>query len=297
MGNTLASMTGFGRAAAQAEGCSIVCEIKAVNGRGLDIRTRLSPGFDALETDIRRIVGEKIARGSVSVYLNVQRETAATRLVVNAQALESVLEAIDTLKYKIDAEMPSIDGILALKGVVDTVDAELPAEAEERLFAAIRECVGTALNGLVEVRKREGEQIAAVIAARIDDIAVLVAQAEAHPARTREAILARLREQVQMLVTGDNGLSEDRLNAEALILATKADIREELDRLKAHVDAARSLLEKGGPVGRKLDFLSQEFNREANTLCSKSNDVGVTRIGLDLKAAIDQLREQVQNLE
>ncbi|MCD7060825.1 YicC/YloC family endoribonuclease [Pelagibacterium xiamenense] len=297
MGDTLASMTGFGRAAAHAEGCAIVCEIKAVNGRGLDIRTRLSSGFDVLETDIRRIVGSKVSRGSVSVYLNVQREAGAARLVVNTQALESVLEAIDALKHKIDAEMPSIDGILALKGVVDTVDTELSADAEERLHTAIRDCIATAVTGLLDVRRREGEQIAAVIARRIDDIAALTAQAEDHPARSREAILARLKEQVRTLLDSDNGLSEERLHAEALVLATKADIREELDRLKAHVDAARGLLEMGGPVGRKLDFLSQEFNREANTLCSKSNDVGLTRIGLDLKAAIDQLREQVQNLE
>lgn len=297
MGKPLASMTGFGRATAHVEGCSVLCEIKAVNGRGLDVRTRLSPGFDILEPDIRRMVGEKLARGSVSVSLNVQRDVSQTQLVVNTDALTAILDLVASLKDKIDARKPSIDGILALKGVVDTVEAELSPDAEQRLHDAVRECVAVAIAGLVEVRRREGGQIGAVIAQRIDDVAALTGQAEDHPARSREVILARLGEQVGALLEAGAALDEDRLHQEALMLATKSDIREELDRLAAHVAAARDLLAQGGPVGRKLDFLAQEFNREANTLCSKSNDVGLTRIGLDLKAAIDQLREQVQNLE
>ncbi len=298
MSKPLASMTGFGRASAQAEGASVLVEIKSVNGRGLDVRSRLSPGFDALEADIRRLVSERAARGSFSVFVNVQRDTASSELVINTQALDAIIAAMVDLGSRIDARRPSLDGILALKGVLDTRDAVLLPEAEERLNAAVLACVELAMDALVESRRVEGERIGAILGVRLGEIEALTQAAEEHPARSREAILARLSEQVAALSeVAAGGLSEDRLHAEALLLATKADIREELDRLAAHVKAARNLLVEGGPIGRKLDFLSQEFNREANTLCSKSNDVGLTAIGLDLKAAIDQLREQVQNLE
>lgn len=298
MSKPLASMTGFGRASAQAEGASVLVEIKSVNGRGLDVRSRLSPGFDALEADIRRLVSERAARGSFSVFVNVQRDTASSELMINTQALDAIIAAMADLGSRIDARRPSLDGILALKGVLDTKDAVLLPEAEERLNAAVLACVELAMDALVESRRVEGERIGAILGVRLGEIEALTQAAEEHPARSREAILARLSEQVAALSeVAAGGLSEDRLHAEALLLATKADIREELDRLAAHVKAARNLLVEGGPIGRKLDFLSQEFNREANTLCSKSNDVGLTAIGLDLKAAIDQLREQVQNLE
>lgn len=297
MGKPLASMTGFGRATAEAEGCAILCEIKSVNGRGLDIRSRLSTGFDSLETGVRRTLSESLARGSVSVFLSIQRDSAATEVVVNAQALESVIRVVEELGDRLNAEKPSLDGILNLKGVLDTRETPLDPDAEERLHSAILHCVGVAVAALVVSRQAEGEKIGQIITARIDEIAALAEAAEAHPARSRDAILARLREQVAALLETGTTFNEDRLHQEALLLATKADIREELDRLAAHVRAARDLLNAGGPIGRKLDFLSQEFNREANTLCSKSNDVSLTSIGLDLKAAIDQLREQVQNLE
>lgn len=297
MGKPLASMTGFGRATAHAEGCTILCEIKSVNGRGLDIRSRISPGFDALEADLRRVIGDKLSRGSVSLFLNIQRDSANTEVVVNTQALDSILAVIETLGDRVEGKKPSLEGILALKGVLDTREAPLAPDAEERLTAAILDCAVVAVSALSESRRREGERIGAILSARIDEIAALTEAAEAHPGRSREAIVSRLREQVAALLDSEKGQNEDRLHQEALLLATKADIREELDRLQAHARAARELISAGGPIGRKLDFLSQEFNREANTLCSKSNDVGLTGIGLDLKAAIDQLREQVQNLE
>ncbi|WP_116653655.1 YicC/YloC family endoribonuclease [Pelagibacterium sediminicola] len=297
MSKPLASMTGFGRASGQAEGATILVEIKSVNGRGLDIRTRFSPGLDSLDADVRRLVSERAARGSFSVFVNLQRDAASTELVINQQALDAILEAMNALGERIDARRPSLDGIFALKGVLDTKEAPLLPDAEERLNAAVLSSVDLAMVSLVESRRVEGERIGAVLGARLDEIEALTAAAEAHPGRSREAILAKLAEQVATLADSASMLSEDRLHAEALLLATKADIREELDRLTAHVKAARQLLSQGGPIGRKLDFLSQEFNREANTLCSKSNDVGLTAIGLDLKAAIDQLREQVQNLE
>ena len=237
-----------------------------------------------------------LSRGSINVTLNVEREGEEGRVVINHAALDAVLAALNEVGGRIDASKPTLDGILGLKGVLEQHEAPLDADAEERLQSAIYEAVDTALTDLQVARQGEGKALKAILSGQIDEIARLRELAEGHPGRGRDVILARLKEQVADLV-GSSGLSEDRLMQEALLLATKADIREELDRLTAHVASARKLLKDGGPAGRKLDFLSQEFNREANTLCSKSNAVDLTAIGLDLKAVIDQFREQVQNLE
>jgi uncharacterized protein (TIGR00255 family) len=292
----LASMTGYARAAGSVPGASFACEVKSVNGRGLDIRLRLAPGLDALEGDIRQLIGKMVSRGSVTFSLSVERDGAGGELLVNRQALATVLAALDDLKGKVEATAPSLDGILGLKGVLDQRDSPMSAQAEEALVAAILDAASQALVDLVLARRQEGNQIAAILLDRLDQIEALVTQAEEHPARSREVILARLREQVAA-IADDITIPEERLAQEALLLATKADIREELDRLVAHIANARQLIRGGGAVGRRLDFLAQEFNREANTLCSKSNAVELTAIGLDLKAAIDQLREQVQNIE
>ncbi|QQR37851.1 YicC family protein [Devosia oryziradicis] len=289
-------MTGYARAAGAVSGASFACEVRSVNGRGLDIRLRLAPGFDALESDIRQLVGKMISRGSVTLNLSVEREGAGGDLLVNRQALATVLAAIDELSGRIPAAPPSLDGILGLKGVLEQRDRPMSSDAEEALAAAILDGVSQALVDLVLARRHEGSQIAAILRERLDEIETLVQRAEAHPARSRETILAKLRQQVADL-SADITIPEERLAQEALLLATKADIREELDRLTAHIATARQLIASGGAVGRRLDFLAQEFNREANTLCSKSNAVELTAIGLDLKAAIDQLREQVQNIE
>jgi uncharacterized protein (TIGR00255 family) len=238
-----------------------------------------------------------IERGSVTLTLNVERDGAATDVVVNSRALAVVVSALEALSHRIEAQAPRLDGILGLKGVLVERQHALDPEAEAALHAAIVETADGCLAGLVAARRGEGAHLAAIIGQRLDEIEALVHAAELHPARGRDAILARLRTQLEALREAGAGLSEDRLAQEALLLATKADIREELDRLTAHLAASRDLLAKGGAVGRRLDFLSQEFNREANTLCAKSNDAGLTAIGLDLKASIDQLREQIQNLE
>ncbi|KKC39688.1 hypothetical protein WH87_05945 [Devosia epidermidihirudinis] len=289
-------MTGYARAAGNVPGASFVCEVKSVNGRGLDIRLRLAPGMDALEGDIRQLIGKAAARGSITFNLSVDRDGAGGELVVNKQALDTVLAAIADLSTRIDASPPSLDGILGLRGVLDQHDHPLSPEAEEQLVAAILSCAGQALTQLGASRRQEGAQIATVLLGQLDAIEALVARAEVHPARSRETILARLRQQVAD-IAADIAIADDRLLQEALLLATKADIREELDRLTAHIASARQLIKGGGAVGRRLDFLAQEFNREANTLCSKANAVELTSIGLDLKATIDQLREQVQNIE
>ena len=297
MANALSSMTGYARAQGGVPGVTYSIEIKTVNSRGLDIRMRMTPGYDALEAEIRRRIGKAISRGSVTVNLNVEREGEGGRVVVNHEALTAVLGALREINGKVDAERPTLDGILALKGVLEQHDAPLDADAEERLGTSIYEGVDAALRDLRKARQSEGVHLKEILTSQVDEIARLRDTAAAHPGRSRDAILVRLKEQIADLMSSTTGLSEDRLAQEALLLATKADIREELDRLTAHVASARALLAEGGPVGRKLDFLSQEFNREANTLCSKSNAVELTAIGLDLKAVIDQFREQVQNLE
>jgi uncharacterized protein (TIGR00255 family) len=292
----LASMTGYARASGSVPGASFACEVKSVNGRGLDIRLRLAPGLDALESDIRQLVGKMVSRGSVTFNLSVERDGAGGDLLINRQALATVLAALEDLKSKVEASAPSLDGILGLKGVLEQRDRPMSTDAEEALIAAILDAASQALVDLVLARRQEGSQLATILLDRLDQIEALVTQAEQHPARSREVILARLRDQVAA-IADDITIPEERLAQEALLLATKADIREELDRLVAHIANARQLIRGGGAVGRRLDFLAQEFNREANTLCSKSNAVDLTAIGLDLKAAIDQLREQVQNIE
>ena len=297
MANALSSMTGYARAQGGVPGISFSVEIKTVNARGLDVRMRMTPGYDALEGEIRRRIAKALSRGSVTVNLNVDREGEGGRVVVNRQALDAVLDAIKEIGALTNSPRPTPDGILGLKGVLEQHDAPLDPDTEDRLQAAIYEAVDHALDDLRASRKAEGVHLGEVLAGQVDEIARLRDLAATHPGRSRDAVLARLKEQIADLVASNGGLNEDRLAQEALLLATKADIREELDRLSAHVASARTLLAAGGPVGRKLDFLSQEFNREANTLCSKSNAVDLTAIGLDLKAVIDQFREQVQNLE
>ena len=297
MTNSLASMTGYARAGGAVPGISFQVEIKSVNARGLDMRMRLAPGFDALEGEIRRRIGKAVSRGSITFTLSVDREGEGGRVVINKQALGAVLAALEVLSMQVDAERPRLDGILGLKGVLEQHENPLAVHEEEALHEGILAAVDKAIAELVQARRHEGQHLALVLEERIEEIAALTKAAELHPGRARDAILEHLRQQIADLSATGIGLSEDRLAQEAMLLATKADIREELDRLGAHIASARRLIANGGPVGRKLDFLSQEFNREANTLCSKSNAVELTGIGLDLKAVIDQLREQVQNIE
>ncbi len=297
MSQQLASMTGYARNTNAIEGFNFQCEIKSVNARGLDIRVRMAPGLDALEPHVRRLIAEHFSRGSISCTISMQRENGTGELVINQQALGEVLDAFDALSGRIEADRPRLDGILGIKGVLEFREAALNSELEEQLHLAIYESVSCAIDDLANGRRQEGAHLAEIIIQRIDEIEALTGQAEAHPSRKREVIVERIRQQIADLNESGADLSEERLHQEALVLATKADIREELDRLFAHIQAARQLLLTAGPVGRKLDFLAQEFNREANTLCSKSHAVELTSIGLDLKAAIDQLREQVQNIE
>jgi len=291
----LSSMTGFARAERQSGAVRLRIEIKSVNGRGLDMRLRLASGLDSTETALRKLLSKSLSRGSVNLMATLDRTSSSGAIRVNQQALTTVVDALYELGQRIEAAPARLDGILALPGVLETGD-QAPALDEDELSALVLACAEEAIGKLTEARLEEGAEIAAVLLAQLDAIAALIDRAETHPSRARAEVEARLRQQLALLAA-DMSLPQERIAQEALLLATKADIQEELDRLRAHVAAARALIAEGGPAGRRLDFLAQEFNREANTLCAKANAVELTAIGLDLKAAIDQLREQVQNIE
>jgi len=294
---TIASMTGFARASGVHGDLRWAWELKSVNSKGLDLRFRLPPGRDVLEPLIRAAISKALSRGNVTVNLTIQREGAAPQVRINEDVLAAVIATSRDLAKRIEAQPPTLDGILAIKGVMEVIELEESEAERESANAALLKGFDTALKELAAMRGKEGSVIGAVLSDRISEIEKLTKSAEASPSRSVDAIRARLAEQVKELIAASSTLDPERLHQEAALLAAKADVREELDRLNAHVGAARALLKNGGSVGRKLDFLAQEFNREANTLCSKSNDVSLTSIGLELKTAVDQFREQVQNIE
>ncbi|MCY0094494.1 YicC/YloC family endoribonuclease [Hoeflea ulvae] len=291
------SMTGFARHEGEAEGCRFVWELRSVNGKGLDVRLRLPQGFEALEQPVRKAAAAALTRGNLQVSLSVNAKGAAVEAVVNEAALEAVIGLVDKLALRIDARKPALDGILNIKGVLEFRDPELSDEMRAARDRAVLAGFMVALEALRSMRLSEGAALARVLGDQVDRIEVLTLAVESDPSRSPENIRARLAEQVASLMDTGAGLDRDRLHMEAALLATKADLREEIDRLKAHVEAARALLSGDSAAGRRLDFLAQEFNRETNTICSKSNAAAVTAIGLDLKVLIDQFREQVQNLE
>jgi uncharacterized protein (TIGR00255 family) len=293
----LSSMTGFARSHGIAGTYAWSWEIKSVNSKGLDLKLRLPPGWDAIEPAVRSRAAEALARGSVFANLAVNREGAPPMVRVNEPVLAAVLGAVRGLSGKVEASPPTLDGILSLKGVIEVADAEENEDERRVAETEIVQGFGRAVESLTAMRHVEGQALGKLLAARLTEIATLAGRAEAAPGRKPEAIKVRLAEQVASLLEGSQRFDADRLHQEAILLATKADIREELDRLAAHVAQARKLLADGGPIGRKLDFLSQELNRESNTICAKANDVELTNIGLELKAVVEQFREQVQNLE
>tara|TARA_R100001129_G_scaffold154698_5_gene117533 strand:+ start:3792 stop:4664 length:873 start_codon:yes stop_codon:yes gene_type:complete len=290
-------MTGFARSEASWNGARFVWEIRSVNGKGLDVRMRLPQGFEALEVPARKAVSDAFARGNMQVTLQAGEGAQAVQAVVNEDALEAVIGLVGKLGDRLDAQKPTLDGILNIRGILELREPELEADERADRDKAILKGLTEAIEALASMRKREGAEMVRVLSGQVDRIAELADAVENSPARSQEAIRARLAEQVANLLDAHQSLDMDRIHMEAAILATKADLREEIDRLKAHVGAVRELLSEGGPVGRRLDFLAQEFNRETNTICSKSNAAQVTAIGLDLKVLIDQFREQIQNLE
>jgi uncharacterized protein (TIGR00255 family) len=294
---TVSSMTGFARADGAESGYGWTWEIRSVNARNLDLRLRLPPGTERIEPRARAVAGERFRRGTINATLALTRAEGRAPVRVNREALDQILTLVDVLRGRVDAAPPSIDGLLGLRGVLEQAEEQDSEELRARLDERIVASFADGLDRLAAARAEEGARLATVIDGHLDEIARLAGRAQAVAVTLPAAIEKRLTEQVQALVDQQPALPAERIAQEVALLVVKADVREEIDRLAAHVESAREMVRAGGAVGRRLDFLCQEFNRESNTLCSKSSDIELTRIGLDLKTAVDQLREQVQNLE
>lgn len=295
---TISSMTGFARADGSTDGLSWIWESRSVNGRGLDVRLRLPPGYEALEIPARDAVAKRFARGSISLSLSIEKQQTNGAIRLNEQVLADVIKAADRVSTLSGATKPDAAQLLMIKGVLETSEqATEDAAARASREKTILQSLEAALDKLGEARRAEGARLGGVIHDQISQIEQLAATVRASPSRAPEAVMTRLKDAIARLVDTTAALDDQRLHQEAVLIATRADVEEELQRLSAHVAAARDILAERGSVGRKLDFLAQEFNREANTLCSKANAVDITRLGLQLKTVIDQFREQVQNVE
>lgn len=294
----LRSMTGFARSPDQEQGdLSWVWEIKSVNGKNLDVRSRFPAGFDGWEQKLRQLASQKLGRGNVQVALTVNRTRGATQIEINEDVVNQVVSVLNKLSQSVDAQRPTLDGILSIRGVMDVVEQPLDDEDIAERDRALEQSFLSTLDGLVQMRATEGAKLETMILDQLQKIEDLSKNAGTVADQQPAAIQERLTSQLAKLLENSSAVSEEKLAHEVALLATKADVTEELDRLSAHVSAARDLISLGEPVGRRLDFLTQELNRETNTLCSKSSSVELTRIGLDLKATVDQIREQVQNVE
>lgn len=294
---TLQSMTGFSRSQGHYENTSWVWELCSVNGKGLDIRSRIPSGFEVVEAAARKSLPKHFSRGNIQVSLTVSQTSGNALPVLNQEAVYALLEAATQLQAKTGGDLPTAAELMAMRGVIEVSDQELDKQTKETLDTKILESLDEAAKALVGMREQEGAEIAAVLSGQVDHINTLYHSIDMDASRTPQAIKQQLKHQVHKLVEVNEQLDEDRLYQEVALLAAKADLQEELDRLSVHVKAAKELLASNGPVGRKLDFMAQEFNRECNTICSKSNSAVVTSLGLDMKLIIDQFREQIQNME
>jgi len=290
-------MTGFARAEGAVGDFGWTWELKSVNGRNLDLRCRFPAGYEHLDGFVRTRAADSLKRGNVAITLTVDDAASQGRLAVNRAALDQILAIVNEIGTQVPAQPARLDGLLGLKGVLEVELPKIDEAETARRTDAVQKGFGKAIESLGEMRRQEGARLATLILSHLSEIERLCAAATASAGAQPLAIRQKVERQFAELLQGLTPLSEERLAQEAAMLAGKADVREELDRLTAHIAAARALIAGGGAMGRKLDFLCQEFNREANTLCSKSADIGLTTIGIELKAAIEQLREQIQNLE
>jgi uncharacterized protein (TIGR00255 family) len=294
---TIASMTGFARRQGSIGDFLWAWELKCVNGRNLEVRCKLPGGYDPLDGFVRTASAEKLKRGNLSINLIVDDKQTAPTFKVNEAALAQLAKVLDGLKGRIDAAPPRLDGLIGLKGVLEIEEQVVAPEVLEQRLKAMQKDFVAALGDLQKTRLEEGTKLDAITRKHLAEIERLSKASALAASAQPAAIRARLAKQLAELLPPVANLSEERLAQEVALLAAKADVREELDRLGAHVAAARGLLDQGGAIGRRLDFLCQEFNREANTLCSKADDLALTNLGIELKAAIEQLREQAQNIE
>ena len=293
----LSSMTGFARCHGSSGPYAFEWELKSINAKGFDFRMRLPPGWDDIEPLVRKRASDALSRGTVYANLTVKRVVAASAVRVNEDVLASILKVAGDLSAKTGAAAPTVDGLLGIKGVIEVVEPESDEAEDQAARAAVVAAFGEGLKDLVEMRRREGATLGQILGQRLGEIEQLAAKADAAPGRKPDAVRARLAEQIEALLETSDRFDPDRLSQEAIMIAAKADIREELDRIASHVAQARELIGKGGAIGRRLDFLAQEFNREVNTTCSKANDLELTNTGLEMKNVVEQFREQVQNLE
>lgn len=292
------SMTAFATQQGQADGASWTWDLRSVNGRGLDLKVRLPDGMQALEAEVRKAVGAAAKRGNIAVGLRVQRDQTDGGLHVDPARLKTILAALDQVQEAAFAQgvtlgQPTAADVLAQRGVLVASSPEGTADLSEAILADF----ATAMKAMIAMREAEGTSLHGVLTDQIDRIEALTEEARDAACARADAQGAQMKAALTRVMEDANGADPDRVAQELALIAVKSDITEELDRLHAHVTAARDLLAQGGPCGRKLDFLTQEFNREANTLCSKAQDVALTQVGLAMKAVIDQLREQVQNVE
>ena len=292
---SLSGMTGFGRAEGALGAWSWAVEARSVNGRNLEVRFRGPPGFEGLERAARDGAQSRFTRGQLTVGLQAKRNEGQGAVRLNLEQLERYLAAGAPYVASGQAAPPSLDGLLSLKGVIEAADAIEDPEAQAQLEAAMAASIAVALDGLKGARGEEGRALCGVLGGLVDTIGALTAKSASLAQGQPVIIKARFEKRLTELA--GEAVTEERIVQEAAAMAVKADVQEELDRLRGHVDAAHSLLASGGAVGRRLDFLTQEFMREANTLCSKSASGALTSVGLDLKATIEQFREQVQNVE
>lgn len=293
----LSSMTGFARSHGSSGPYTFEWELKSINAKGFDFRMRLPPGWDDIEPLVRKRASDTLSRGTVYANLTIKRVIAASAVRVNEDVLASILKVAGDLSAKTGAAAPTVDGLLGIKGVIEVVEPESDEAEDQAARAAVVASFAEGLKDLVDMRRREGATLGQILGLRLGEIEQLAARADAAPGRKPEAVRARLAEQIEALLETSDRFDPDRLSQEAIMIAAKADIREELDRIASHVAQARELIGKGGAIGRRLDFLAQEFNREVNTTCSKANDLELTNTGLEMKNVVEQFREQVQNLE
>ncbi|MDX2258540.1 MAG: YicC/YloC family endoribonuclease [Hyphomicrobiaceae bacterium] len=295
---TLSSMTGFARAEGRDAQGAWFWELRSVNGRGLDIRTRLPPGYDSIEPAVREAIQRSFTRGSITVGLTIEATGPAASARINAAVLDAVIAASEALRARVGGEPASVSALLGVRGVIEIVeDARAGPEVVSGRQPHLLSSLAAAIDGLAAARREEGRRLVRILGNLVGTIETLAGRVEASPARSVDAVRARLAQQVQRLLAEATSLDAQRLHQEAVMIATRADVEEELKRIGSHIAAARDILASPGPAGRKLDFLAQEFNREVNTLCSKSVDEGITEAGIAMKVAVDQLREQVQNIE
>jgi uncharacterized protein (TIGR00255 family) len=293
----LSSMTGFARSQGSSGPYTFEWELKSVNAKGFDFRVRLPAGWDDMEPLVRKRASDVLTRGTVYANLTVKRVASLSVVRVNEGVLASILKVASDLSAKIGAAAPTVDGLLGMKGVIETIEPENDEAEDQTARQPVMAAFESALNNLIAMRKREGATLGQILSQRLQEIERLAAQADVAPGRKPDAIKARLAEQIAALLETSDRFDPDRLSQEAIMIAARADVREELDRIASHIAQARELIGKGGAIGRRLDFLSQEFNREVNTTCSKSNDLELTNVGLEMKNIVEQFREQVQNLE